>query len=232
MLFSMSRYAWLLDRLKETGRPFGTFPPRHPAGLLLRSDIDYDPVFAVELARENAARDISATFFVLVSGPFYSIFEPATAAAIRQLVALGQRVGLHYHHTDDRLDAERLNREFDALRMIAPQAQRVVAWHNPEGDLDALNDALAGEGFTSAYDAAIFGPGRYTSDSNCARDAEFMADAVARSDAETVQVLCHPLLWVLGGDTMQEVLERYVSRAAERLDATLSEQNSVWRARS
>lgn len=228
LLYSLEKYTWLLKRLADArGRYSDFIKPEHGA-VILRSDIDYDPAFAAQMARVNAENGAIGTFFVLVSSPFYSIFEPKTYKALREIVDAGQNVGLHYHHRDQEFDAERLKKELEALRFVVPEAQSVVAWHNPAEDLDALNASLEEMGLVSAYDSRFFGKGKYTSDSNCTRSAEVMSATVKEANSDTVQVLCHPLIWVLGGADMDDVLDAYVKYKSELLDMDLTEQNSRW----
>ena len=228
MIFSIERYAWLLKELKKTGRRFTNILRPQKPGILLRSDIDYDLELAVTMADCNSRHDVQAVFYVLISSPFYSIFEKKSIEALRRLIDMGQHVGLHYEHSGISLNKERFLREFEALQLVVPESKPVVAWHNPSGDLPSLNAAAAQLGFTSAYDAAFFGQGKYVSDSNCARDAKHMLDAVALSKEELVQVLCHPLIWALGGDDMLEVLHKYKKHKTESFEISMVDQNVVW----
>lgn len=64
--------------------------------LILRHDVDYSLYSALTLAREEAARGIQATYFLLVNSPYYNLLSPSHAHVPSEIVALGHQVGLHY----------------------------------------------------------------------------------------------------------------------------------------
>lgn len=55
------------------------------------------PQRALALARIEAEHGVPATYFVQLSSRFYSAFEPEVAAVLRNIVALGHDMGLHFN---------------------------------------------------------------------------------------------------------------------------------------
>lgn len=206
--FSVEAYRILLLKIVKTGRCFCSFTDPHDQGVLLRLDVDYDPRWALELALVNQKMGAHATFFVLVGSPLYNLFHTANSEAIGIIRDAGQAIGLHFFHTEPDLDVARLRREFDLLRLVAPDAEPVVAWHNPDDDLRDLNEAAQRAGFVSAYSEQFFGPNIYISDSNCRNRPMDIAQFVEMAMAPLVHVLLHPLNWVMGGNSMVEVIRR------------------------
>lgn len=225
--YSLDAYRKVVQGLVETGREFGTFPTPPQSGFLLRHDVDYCLPTAAKIAAINKELGARATFFVLVSSPLYNIFADAERQALRTIIEAGQCVGLHYHHTGGKLDHERLEREFDALRQVVPETQRVVAWHNPEGELEPLNQRAENRGFICAYSPAFFGNGTYISDSNCRNTPEQITAFAQEGQNGTAQILLHPFIWAHGGDDMKTVLKR-TFRARFHAAAGTFGENRLW----
>jgi hypothetical protein len=223
-------YSALLDALLACGRPFSSFAVPQPRGMLLRLDVDYDMGFAAQTARANSAKGVRATYFVRVDARLYNVLESASLVALREIVAAGQDVGLHFHNPDGTLDAARLKREFAVLQAVVPEALRVVAWHNPEGDLAPLNEAANRLGFASAYDRAYGFQDAYFSDSNARLTPEEIVDKTRESNASVVQVLLHPFYWMSGGSAPTGSLLAAFRRKADELMAEFA-VNRVWRER-
>ena len=227
--YDIEAYARLVERIQASGRPLTGFQPNAVAGCLLRLDIDYDLDWAVRTAEINASHGVAATYFVLMSAELYNPASADGRRAVERLAELGQILGLHYHHREaGPLDRWRLEQEFSWLADLAPSAQRVVAWHNPEGDLAPLNLAAAEAGFVSAYDLRWFGPDRYVSDSNLRHMPEAIAQFVETASEPLVQVLLHPFNWIAGGAAMDDILGRTL---AHKIDLLLEafDGNRVWR---
>lgn len=227
---TLRRYAQLVESLLALGRPLRRFDDAEEkeSSLLFRLDVDYSLPWAALTAQINAARGVSATYFVQVSSPLYNPFAPDDHAALTALGALGQRVGLHYDLRDAPVDPQRLHGEFAALTQLHPAATPVVAWHNPTGDLTEANAAAAAAGFVSAYAPPFFGPDRYVSDSNLRRSPDDIVAFLSACRAPTAQVLLHPLNWVSGGETMEDALQVAFTHLTQRVaDAFMA--NAVWR---
>lgn len=228
--FSPEEYERLARWLSAVARKWRGFDEPWEAGTgLLRHDVDYDPTLAAELARLNEKAGLAGTFFIMLDSPFYNAFSPESREAIRAIAGMGQRVGLHYYHDGPGvLDIAKLSREFEALKYLAGSAAPVVAWHNPPEGFGELNEAARKAGFASAYDPRICAPDRYVSDSNARNGAESIAGFVKRCKAPTAQVLLHPIIWMVGGNNMMDVLSKYTEMREKHLQSLLYEMNSTW----
>ena len=225
--FSIESYTHLLEELKLQSPFIDSFATIQEKGILLRHDVDYCLPTAARLAGINHAHAVKATFFILVSSPLYNIFSQEELQALRLIIDNNQNIGLHYHHTGGPLDTIRLEREFAALRLVVPETQRVVAWHNPENDLDELNRQAESNDFIPAYSPAFFGDGKYISDSNCRHTPDEILD-FQRKASGTTQILLHPLIWIRGGSCMKTVLRRTFVARLDSVALTFAE-NQTWR---
>ena len=92
--------------------------------IFLRHDVDLSLAAAVQMAELEAARGVSATYFLMTRSVFYNLASREGERALARLRELGHRVGLHAVHPHVDFDER-----FDP----------VLAWHNP--DPEFVNDA-------------------------------------------------------------------------------------------
>ena len=227
--FDLNIYRDLLSGIKDTGKPFTRFIESEPDGVLLRLDVDYDLDWAAQTAEINAELGIRACYFIQVGATLYNAAEQESIRALARIAQANQDIGLHFHHRDGSLvDVQRLKKEYEILKLLSPSAVRVVAWHNPEGELDLLNKQATDAGFICAYDENFFGPSCYVSDSNLRNTAKDILRFVQSSDESLLQILLHPFNWVAGGTVMEDILCRTFNR---KLNVLLDgfNDNNAWR---
>jgi hypothetical protein len=163
--------------------------------IFLRHDVDLSLAAAVEMAELEAARGISATYFLMTRNVFYNLASAEGEGTLGRLRELGHRVGLHAVHPhvdfDDRFDP-------------------VLAWHNPEPEF--VNERL--DGLVNVMSPPWFDPAHYRSDSNQHWRSGDPTQALAAGEFEWLQLLTHPEIWVFEGTTMRETMESML--AAER----------------
>lgn len=227
--FSPDALVTLLASMREARKEWIGFMEtgRTPAGRL-RVDVDFDLGLAVEMAALIHGAGLRATFFLRVAAPLYNLFSAEGRDAVSALRAYEQNIGLHFDVAASGLD--RLETEFHLLGQIAPDADRLVAFHNFTGDFAVANEKVAAQGFVSAYAPAFFGPEIYVSDSNMRRTPSEISSFVSSSKAAAVQVLVHPVTWMMGGGSMDEAIEGLLHYKAGRMSEALQE-NDVWKKR-
>lgn len=196
-------------------------------GVFLRLDVDYDLAFAAQLASINAEMGIRATVFIQVGSPFYNPSDPENREALKKIIEADQWIGLHYYHDGGELDRDRLCREFELLVLLVPRAERILAWHNPSGDLSAINNSAEQAGFLSVYSERFYGRDKYISDSNYVNYPKRIRQLAMESTCP-VQILLHPVNWRLGGNEMTDVLAGIFQSKIRHLIGMM-EQNRIWR---
>jgi hypothetical protein len=194
MSWDLDAYGALLDA--AAAYRFVHFDHEPQAGeIFLRHDVDFTLAAAVELAELEAARGVSATYFLLTRSVFYNLSSHEGEATLQRLRELGHRVGLHavYPHVDfdDRFDP-------------------VLAWHNP--DPEFVNERI--DGLVNVMSPPWFDPEHYRSDSKQHWRSGDPTQALAAGEFEWLQLLAHPEIWVFEGKTMRETMESML--AAER----------------
>jgi hypothetical protein len=194
MSWDFDAYGAMLDAARSYR--FVHFDSEPEAGVIfLRHDVDLSLAAAVQMAELEAARGVSATYFLMTRSVFYNLASHDGEATMQRLRELGHRVGLHAVHPkidfDDRFDP-------------------VLAWHNP--DPEFVNEPI--DGLVNVMSTPWFDPARYRSDSNQHWRSGDPTEALAAGEFEWLQLLIHPEIWAFKGATMRETMESLL--AAER----------------
>lgn len=156
--FTIDGYRNLLHAMKNAGfliRPISALPDRQENCVYLRHDIDFSLVLTTRIAEIEYAAGISATYFVLLCGP-YNPFQEESVAAIKKIKGLGHEIGLHYDLTNwpkDRQVAQaKLNAEIQTLESLAETKINSIVMHQP---------SLGGEDYFAIEDGAWINPTYY-----------------------------------------------------------------------
>jgi len=171
--FDLTHYRELLEAAKTAGYAWASFD-RHPrqGDLFLRHDVRISLEAALETARLEHDLGVRATYLLMTESAFYNLSSHVGLYAQRQLRQWGHAVGLHAVHPRADLD-----RRFD----------KVLSWHNPDPSyereplLDGVNVA-----------APPYGEHVLSDRNGCPHEQ------IASGEADWVQVVLHPELWVHG----------------------------------
>jgi len=231
--FSLPAYRAVLEiALSEGFKLRGFEEPGLSAGksLIVRIDVDYSPEWAVELARINEGVGISGTFFIQPDSVNYNLFSWETFRAVAEINRLKQYVGLHFWETEwknEKYTVERVLLTFRFLKEWFPFIRPVVCWHNPLKELLERPSILAGTGLMNAYAPEFFSEGCYYSDSNCRNHPEDFIRALKSKNDGHLAFLFHPINWVIGGSSVEEILSSAFRQKIEALHKGFC-YNSVW----
>lgn len=234
--FSVPAYARLLDDLSEAGYRTAPVSRMRDAGAgpvaYLRHDIDIHVPGVERVARVEAERGHRATFYVLLT-QHYNPFYPPNAAVLREIVALGHEVGLHYDLTTYPEDPEaaraRLDEEVERLAGLVGQPVTTVSMHQPWGGRPDPFRQLAG--YVHPHDPRLAAGLLYVSDSCRAWRDESLLRCFGPDRPRRLLLLTHPEVWLDGavGDRtgyLETVLLPNAARqATEFVDVTVRD---VW----
>lgn len=101
--FRYEHFAAILDQARDAGyriTSFRDYDPRAQRSLILRHDVDWTTDGVLDLARREHKRGATATFFVRVHAREYNPFEHRTYIILREVLALGHELGLHFECID------------------------------------------------------------------------------------------------------------------------------------
>jgi len=223
--FTYDAYGAFLDGLLDRGYGFAGFDAPVPDGtVVLRHDVDWSPERARRMARIEADRGVTATYFFLLSAPLYNVRAGRVRAAIEEIESLGHRVGVHFS-THEYWDAdpgpgavvERVREEQRALETVVDDVVDAISFHIPP-------DWVLGveyDGFTNAYAPAFFDEVAYTADSNQRWREDPAFDG---TPPDRVQVLVHPGLWADADADFGDRLDAERDRRFDAIRAYLDDQ--------
>lgn len=245
---STDNYRALVRGLVESGLQitgFDTFDPTQPH-LLLRHDIDMDVSAALHLAQNEHAEGWRATYFVMLTSPFYNALASRTRMELRAIADLGHSIGLHFDRTAaihraltgeqeeqlrwveraevtpvDRNCLARLKAERRILEEVVGAPVSFVTPHRPgRFAADWLGNPFAPAGMINGYAPRYFLDPCYLSDSDGSWREGLPLDAWQNSGKSALHLLTHPHLWA---GTREEGFSRSICRSLSSASAYLVE---------
>lgn len=212
MKYSLESYRLIVERAISSGYAFVPFnhQTKPAAGsIYLRHDVDYSPELACRLAEVNAEMKVAGTFFVLLRSHAYNLMSSSSRALVRKIHELGQHVALHAVIDSGSPDGieNRLRSDFEFMQREFPFLSPAFSWHNPTPEILAQTSSLEEiGGLTNCYANHYTRAAIYCSDSNMRHSADNFMELVGARQAQPLQLLFHPLIWVIGGDKMIRAL--------------------------
>jgi peptidoglycan/xylan/chitin deacetylase (PgdA/CDA1 family) len=200
--FDYDTYTNLLELLRKTNMnvTFEDFPlPDNSIRyFILRHDVDFCPEAALRMAELEAKMGIRASYFVLLSTPYYNLLSEQYLDFPRRLVEMGHEVGLHYDvrvytaFGRDRL-LEALESHSFLLAKLSGKRVKSIAMHNPS--ISGEDPFRSIKQFINAYDDQYTKEIMYLSDSCGAWRDEAVSVLEIGNIPSCLQLLIHPLFW-------------------------------------
>ena len=220
MQFKLSEYANFVSGLLTDGYsclPFSSEKARDldQKHLLLRHDVDIDPVAALPMAHEEHRIGARATYFILLSNRHTNPLDVEFRTAVQKLSNLGHWIGLHFDASQYGLTAESpdfahfVRQETDLMVALTGKAPDSVSFHRPARDLIGAPRELT-------Y------PLSHTYESTFVRDIEYCSDSSGRwsygppTEREAVRsglpfhFLTHPISWGVGDEEPTERIRQWM----------------------
>ena len=196
-MFCKEGYEWLIRKGIREGFRFAPLDGVPVSGrvIYLRHDIDFSLECALDIARRNARLGIVSSFFVMLSNPFYNLFEAKSRLMLEELHKLGHFVSLHYDETQH-IDKRRgLETELEVFRRLVGYKPVLISLHRPSKDF--LESRWTKEmGVRTTYDNEFIEDIRYISDSARKLDTSQTIQELEKRGGDTkIQLLLHPLWW-------------------------------------
>ena len=229
--YSLDAYRDLVRGLIATGRRFASFtdPGDGDERVLLRHDVDFSLAMAVELARVNAELGVAGTFCVLPRSAIYNLASPSAQMLLAELRGLGQHLALHWDAPQEASDLPlETHILVDFARANASVADLSPAFsiHAPPPSMHAIVETLHVPGLTNMSSARFTQDLEYRSDSNLRYSIDEWR-VVLHDSTRPLHLLFHPLNWVIGGTSMQEILAATAARLLQDGEVEF-QRNSTW----
>jgi hypothetical protein len=229
--FDMRTYGKLLAFLKGRYKviPFAAFTKSDKSFLILRHDVDISLGAALEMARLERQRGIVATYFVHLWNRFYNLRGADDLQLLRRLSHMGHEVGLHYDIERYRVYQQHLSRslleEIRILEKLLGKRVRSIAMHNPD---PLVRDPIGRiPGYINAYrfnrEHDVF----YVSDS-CMSWRIADAHELVAGSPKRVQLLIHPIQWVMGAKNRYRLLDQWFDRVERENSQYRASWKKMW----
>ncbi len=222
---------WVSDDRPCVGFPTAVQKDGQPY-CLVRHDVDFSLPAALAMAEVEAELGITATYFLLFSGPHYNLLAGDNPRVARTLIELGHEVGLHYDsRAVDGLPPEEaletLQAEARLLEMLGGAPITAIARHNPGmGGEDPFERV---PGFINAYEPRFTSQIAYVSDSCGAWREEALALLTAEEPPRNMQLLIHPLFWDERATDRWTHLERLRKARVADVEKQIALTRDVWK---
>lgn len=210
--FSLEGYYELLSAYKEAGYSFCGFEEidsylaKKSPFVVLRHDIDISLRPALEIARIEYEQGVQATYFVLLSSPFYNLLSSSNADLIAQIHRYGHQIALHVDLIPYGGDCASALMEIDILSRFYPYINTQVASLHSPCDLNKLPIASFHQ-LHNVYGSFLRKELAYISDSTGRWLHCHPFDSEAFYTQKPVQLLTHPIWWFQEGTTARKKLE-------------------------
>lgn len=219
--FTLTEYRSLLRLAKERFPIAGYDDYRELDSFVIwRHDVEYSVPEMTVLAEIDAEEGVRSTLFVQLHSELYNFWEAGTVKRIRQWVAWGHALGLHfepgYYGPAGLAEIERLVlSEKDLLEQIYETPIRCFAYHNPNPESLAYRENYGG--LVNAYNDDFFGGEVvYVSDSNGRWRERTIRDVLQDPGTVKAQVNTHDTWWTERRIAQIEKLEDAIMREARQ----------------
>ncbi len=198
--FTLTEYRQLIrlakDRFPLIG--YGEYK-QHERFVIWRHDVEYCVREMSVLARIDAEEGIKSTFFVQLHSELYNFWDQDTVNQIRQWVASGHELGLHFdcgyfgHEIFAEIE-ETILFEKNLLEKIYGTVISSFSYHNPNTTSLRYQDNYGG--LVNAYNKDFFnGPITYVSDSNGRWREKTIRDVLENPHTTRAQINTHDTWW-------------------------------------
>lgn len=221
MEFTLKSYELMIKKLFEKGYKFAYYKgyDKYKRAVILRHDIDVDVKRAVKMARLEESLGVSSTYYVLLTSDFYNIFSKKNGESLKEILALGHHIGLHYdevRYEGDSSVVEQIENELDILEGYLDKPIDTVSMHRPSKKTLSANYKIRGGDVVNSYSTEFFEGFKYISDSrkNWGGDLFKLIDS---EEYDRIHILTHPIWYDVEEKSLRDSLGEFINAAkAER----------------
>jgi len=198
--FTVEQYRQLLQLAKKNYK-FATYDaiPFGERFVLWRHDCDYSLNRARRLAEVENEAGICATYFINPHCEFYNPLEADQARLIREILAMGHKIGVHFDAAFYSTDNERqldmqVQHEAALIHQVFGVKPTAFSFHNPNTFLISCDQESYG-GLLNCYSKRLKSQVAYCSDSNGYWRFRRLHDVLSDATDSCLQILTHPGWW-------------------------------------
>lgn len=181
--------------------------------IILRHDIDFSPIKAIDIAKIEQKLGVKSTYFVLVSTEFYNIFSRQTAEIFNQILEMGHDIGLHfdeqrYNSNSVEEMKEHVYYESKVLEKALGITLKVVSMHRPSKF--TLENNIEFIDLINSYNKVFFKEIKYVSDSRMHWREDVM-EVIKSNKYDKLHILTHPFWYSNKNETIETKLLDFIN---------------------
>lgn len=224
-MFNLESYYSLLKKFIDADYKFiffDDFKSNVNGQLLLRHDVDQDCGYALELAKIENSLGVISTYFFLLRNDSYNLFSDKNREKIRMIKSLGHSISLHFDPLLYKNPEQGLLLEKSIFESIFNEKINIISFHRPpENFLGSKGKKLLNS--PNTYEDRFFKEIEYFSDSRGEFRYGHPTDSKGFNEGKSIQLLIHPIWWVLKGKTNLEKIEGYKKHKIKLIDDNLAQ---------
>jgi hypothetical protein len=199
-------YNLLLKSCKDSNYDFVDFCQINQTtkkSIVIRHDIDFSPMLALKMAKTEHEMGVKSTYFFMPRSPFYNLFTRTNNEVVKEVLELGHNIGLHYDEGYAAREGslqELIDKEIKMLENNFDIKIAVVSFHQPSERIISNEISISQ---INTYDNKYFKDIKYLSDSNM-NFKEDPISIITSSMFEKIQLLIHPMWWMIKGKSTKE----------------------------
>jgi len=177
--------------------------------VIWRHDIDFNPYYALELAKIEQEEKVHATYFILLHSNLYNLLSVSNKKIINEIIGLGHTVGLHfdsaYYNVQNEIELESaLTFEKELLEKMFNISINSFSFHiNTPFTMQC--EKLSYAGMINSYSAYFKTEVEYCSDSYGYWRFRRLEDVLSNTKDKNLHILTHPEWWQ---ETVKSPLQR------------------------
>lgn len=218
--FTISGYAEMLMDLRGAGYETVTYSTAVTDGaigpkLLLRHDVDFALEYLTAIAEVDRECGFSSTFFIQSRSPLYNPLSVDARRVFDRLHQLGHRIGLH-HDPEVGTDLASIELELRVLETAGLLSETsTFSLHRPGSMSNDLADLRYAPSLHHAHEGEL-AKFVYFSDSACRWRNGPPQHSEAFERRVPIQILTHPLWWLVNGADGTEKLRSFATLVEDR----------------
>lgn len=175
--------------------------------LILRHDIDFDVLLALEMARIEYELGIKASYFFLLTNDSYNPLSKVNHDAIHKIKSLGHQISIHFDPMNYSDYQSGFKNEKQLFEMSFNTNLDIISLHRPNDFFQNHNEKIGqcDHTYMAKYSKEI----KYFSDSTGLFRYGHPFESEAFQSKRSIHLLIHPIWWMIEGQNNLEKLKNY-----------------------
>lgn len=220
--FTLQEYRHLLVTAKTHFTFIGYTDYKESSPFVIwRHDIDFNPYYALQLAKIEQEEGIKATYFILLHSNLYNLLSVNNKKIINQIIELGHTIGLHFDSSFYNISTEEDLEQFllfekEILEKTFQVPMESFSFHiNTPFTMQCEKYIYAG--MVNAYATYFKNEMEYCSDSYGYWRFRRLKDVLTQTKDKNLHILTHPEWWQETVKSPKQRLHDCVTKQADEM---------------